>query len=604
MPTPETAVLRNQRALSSPRSLASRARKAHGRPWEAASRKFRANSMGLKMKSIGLVCLAPMLLFGSSSLALAQQRPVLEQPPQIDACWAHAMGGALPNADRIDNLGQGIAVDATGTVHITGAFRGSGPNNLRADFDQTTTYPDDRDILFNTYSNNVSDVFIVKRGFSGNFLWARSLGGDNDDAGEDIAVDPDGNVYVTGLFRDTVLIRRGPGRFDLPIFLISEGSADAFVAKLDPDGQFLWARAFGARGLDAARAISVDDAGNVYVAGVFAHEVDFDRTASYPDHRDLLNSAGRQDTFLLKFDRNGTFLWARAIGSGVDIAVNSDGGLGVAADLSGDVYATGYFAGPADFDRQNIRPDGEDILTSEAGHDTFVVKFNANGGFVWARAIGGISEVAFLSDAGRDIALDANGNAYITGQYLGEADFDRTATHSNDADIMQGFGGPDVFVVKFDADGNFLWVRGLGSDNDDYGFGIAPQGSRVYTTGSFQGLVDFDPGPGTTELDGDESDIFIWELNAGGGFVSASRMGGQSFDRGTNLSVHVRALGPRARARWIFTTGFFAGSADFDPGPQTLIVNAAGGSTTENAFVSCARYGGRFPLPVPDPGRR
>src|SRR5207253_4820 len=152
------------------------------------------------------------------------------------------------------------------------------------------------------------------------------------------------------------------------------------------------------------------------------------------------------------------------------------------------VYVTGGFAGTVDFDPG----PGTTLLTSLGSLDAFVAKFSSTGALVWARQLGGTS-----FDQGTGIAVDGAGNVFTTGLFQGTADFDPGAGTI----LLTSVGSLDVFVSKLASTGALVYARQLGGTSNDQGLGIAVDGSgNVFTTGSFRGTADFDPGTGTSNL--------------------------------------------------------------------------------------------------------
>jgi hypothetical protein len=190
-------------------------------------------------------------------------------------------------------------------------------------------------------------------------------------------------------------------------------------------------------------------------------------------------SSGLLDIFLTKFDSNGEFQWARTWGEG-----DEDCGYGVAADGSGSAYVTGHFHNTIDFDPS----PGIDMHKSNGVDDIFLSKFDSNGEFQRARTWGGDD-----NDDGYGVAIDGSGNAYITGYFSDIVDFDP----GPGADEHTASGDEDIYLSKFDSNGEFQWARTWGGGDEDRGFGVAMDGSgNAYITGYFRSTVDFDPGPG------------------------------------------------------------------------------------------------------------
>ena len=450
---------------------------------------------------------------------------VWAQPPTF--VWAKKMGGI--NTD----VGHSIALDASGNVYTTGVFSGT------VDFDPGAG-------TFNLTSAGVADIFISKLDAAGNFVWAKKMGGISGSTGESIALDASGNVFTTGVFQGTADFDPGAGTFNLS----SAGGDDIFISKLDAAGNFVWAKAMGGTIGDIGFSIALDALGNVFTTGYFLGTVDFDPGAGTFN----LTSAGGDDIFISKLDAAGNFVWAKQMGG-----TAGDIGFSIALDASGNVFTTGRFYATADFDPGA----GTFNLTSAGNMDIFISKLDAAGNFVWAKAMGGIN-----TDAGYSIALDASGNVFTTGIFYATADFDPGAGTFNLTSVSPG--GPDIFISKLDAAGNFVWAKKMGGIGGDWGHSIALDASgNVFTTGDFSGTADFDPGAGTFNLtSAGNMDIFISKLDAAGNFVWAKKMGGTMDDRGQSIALDASGN--------VFTTGYFNGTADFDPGVGTFILISAG----------------------------
>jgi len=187
--------------------------------------------------------------------------------------------------------------------------------------------------------------------------------------------------------------------------------------------------------------------------------------------------------------------------------VNTQTITSVVDDL-GNVFQTGSFTGTKDFD-----PGPEtNELTATGASDVFITKSNAAGELLWAKQLGGDN-----ADEGWSIALDNADNIFITGSFIGKADFDPGSSTYRIASVEDS---KDIFVTKLDEEGNFIWVKQFGSEGPDGGMGITTDGyDNIYLTGYFSGTVDFDPGTSNYDITskGGE-DIFITRLNYYGEF--------------------------------------------------------------------------------------
>jgi hypothetical protein len=445
--------------------------------------------------------------------------------------WAKSLGG--PSTDH----GYSIAVDGSGNVYTTGSFQNT------VDFD-----PGPGTSFITTTGQK--DIFISKLDAAGNFLWAKNMGGTYIQEAYSIAVDGSGNVYTTGYFGLTADFDPGPG-FS---YLTSAGTNDIFISKLDPAGNFLWAKRIGGLTYDEGYSIAVDGSGNVYTTGNFEGTVDFDPGPGTSN----LTSVGGIDMFICKLDGAGNFLWAKSMGGNSDVLGNS-----IAVDASGNIHTTGSFAGTVDFD-----PGTGTYNLLSVFREVFISKLDAAGNFLWAKSVGGNGD-----DRGHSIAVDASGNVYTTGRFSLTGDFDPGAGTSN----LISEGSADIFILKLDSAGNFGWATSMGGLSFDVGNSIAVDGSgNVYTNGDFQGTVDFDPGPGTSDLtSAGERDVFVSKLDPAGNLVWAQSVGSTIADRGRSIAVDGSGN--------VLTTGSFASTADFDPGAGISNLTSAG---SYDVFIS------------------
>ena len=195
----------------------------------------------------------------------------------------------------------------------------------------------------------------------------------------------------------------------------------------------------------------------------------------------------------------------------------------IGADAMGNVYTSGtFYTSNTDFD------PGPAVfnLTLHGNNDVFVTKYDANGNFIWAVNVGGPKD-----DISSSIIVDASGYVYVAGFFEDTADFDPGPGVFNiyAATTWQDM---DIFILKLDPVGNFVWAKQFGGDGGQYGCLLALDNlGNVYSTGHYNGPTDFDPGPGTYNLTtAGEGDIFISKLDASGNFAWAIQMGGPLFD--------------------------------------------------------------------------
>ena len=401
-----------------------------------------------------------------------------------DLAWASYLGAS--NYD----YGYGIAVDSANNCLITGL-----------------TYSTDFPVPggFDKSYNGGSDVFVAKITGSGQLSWASYLGGNNDDWGNDIAVDDENNILITGGTSSTNF--PVTGGFDTN----HNGYDDVFVAKVRKNGQLAWASYLGGSGYDEGYGIAVDDACNCLITG---------RTTSnnfpVPGGFDTgLN--GTYDAFVAKVTSGCLLSWASYLGGsnndwGNDIAVNSAGNC----FITGDTNSTNFPVTAGKFDTSF---NGE--------YDAFVAKVTGGCLLSWASYLGGNN-----NDYGYGIALDNASKCLITG-----------STDSTNFPRPGGFdtsynGGGDVFVAKMTADGNQLsWASYLGGSDSDAGNGItADSNGNCLITGKTSS-TDFPAPRGFDTSHNGGKDAFVAKVTGSGQLAWASYLGGNGHDEGYGIAV-------------------------------------------------------------------
>jgi len=394
--------------------------------------------------------------------------------------WVKSAGGTN------QEVGGSIVLDALGNKFVTGYF-------------QSSTINFGSDTLTN---NGRGDVFLVKYDTNGNVLWAKSAGGTNFDWGKSVTVDALGNAYVTGYFESPTITF---GSFTLT----NNGLGDVFLVKYDANGIVQWAKSAIGTSNDWGKSVTVDAIGNAYVTGYFrSPTITFD---SYT----LTNSGSYLgEIFLVKYSTSGNVLWAKSAGG-----PNSDEGTSIALDALGNLYMTGYFESPA-------ITFGTFTLTNSKYFAMFLVKYDTSGNVQWAKS--GIGE---NQDWGRSVALDAIGNAYVTGNFQSP-----TLTFGSYTLTNNGLG--DVFLVKYDASGNVLWAKSAGGTTDDLGLSVATDAmSNAYVTGNFNSpTITFDSYIFTNSGD---RDLFLAKYDASGNVLWAKSAGGWGWDEGNSVAVDV-----------------------------------------------------------------
>jgi hypothetical protein len=380
--------------------------------------------------------ISPSITFGTITLTNASNGIfsdifIVKYDALGNVLWANSAGSSA------DERGISLSADANGNVYLTGYF-----------YSDTITFG-------TTTLTNVGggDIFIAKYDAAGNELWAKALGGVNDDVGNCVSTDTSGNVYLTGYFKSATITFGATT-------LTNAGYMNIFLAKYDATGTVLWATSAGGTAYADGHSISTDASGNVYVTGYFQSDTITFGTITLPN-----TYIGYADIFIAKYAPNGTVLWAKSAGGTSDDDVRS-----VATDASGNVFVTGYF-------RSSTITFDTTILTNAGSFsysDIFIAKYDTTGTLLWATSAGGTG-----FDEGLGIATDASGNVYITGTF-GSANITFATT------TLINTGGSDFFIVKYAPNGTVLLAMSEGGASSDYGNSVCTDASgNVYVTGYF-----------------------------------------------------------------------------------------------------------------------
>lgn len=389
--------------------------------------------------------------------------------------WAHGTG--LTGED----MAESIAADDSGNVYACGSFTSA-----------TITFGG---YTLTNAGSGTADLVVVKYNPSGTVIWAKSFGDVDGDIAHGISLDAGGNIYLTGWFTSpmvtmgsSVLVNSG------------SGTADIFVAKLNPVGNTLWAKSAGGSGADVGYSIAADAAGNTYVTGMFM-------SASANFGTNVLNNAGGNaaDIFIARYDASGTVSWAKSAGgTGTDISYSA------AVDANGNGYFTGWFA-------SSSLSFGTNTVTCSGGNDLFAAKYDAAGNSLWAKSAG-----ASGNESGNFIATDSGGNVFIAGSF-------ESAAFSFASNTLNNQGGADCLLLKYDASGNPDWARSAGELYDEVGTGVVVSSNgEIYMAGKYLSQnISF--GTSTlTNANAGAFDLFVarydaagnasWAIGAGGSF--------------------------------------------------------------------------------------
>lgn len=497
---------------------------------------------------------------------------------------------------------KGMDVDAAGNIYATGCFHNT------VDFD-----PGPGTVLLTSAGG--ADLYYAKYDAAGNLLWVKQVGGADNEVSHGIALDPSGNLCITGGFDayvNGVDFDPGPGTT-----LLFADSGATFLAKYDTNGNYIWSESFGGW-QSGGSSIAVDNDGNIVVGGKFKTgldglPVDFDPGPGFA----LGWSIAISSVYYARYNSSGDFLWFNQIaypwsGQGVEI-----GDLSV--DGSNNVYVTGMYTG----DSLII---GGFTLPSAGGYKAYLAKCNSLGGVVWAY---GFNETqSFSHSSGNDVACDDSGNVYITGELYTPTDFDPgpdtvvvyppgevavptcfTAKYTTNGslswakspDFANDGGGIAIDVdecgsvyvltksgiklLKYNYSGDALWEADLLTVTPYAGFEdaslkVSPNG-HFNIAGSLWGAVDFDPGAGSTVITADSlTDIVMASYeNNGIGLVN----GPGSYCYGDTVTYTVAPVAGATSYVWTLPTGWTGTSTT----SAITAIAASSGTITVDAVNGC-----------------
>jgi len=456
--------------------------------------------------------------------------------------WAHATSGP------IGTWGSQITVDDSGNSFVAGIFYG------QTDFD-----PGINTAILD--GGNEDDGFISKYDNLGNLIWAKQIICDNTLTIRSLARDASNNIIVTGEFNGTItfdVMQSGTTHTAL-------GYSDIFIAKYNSNGILLWSSQVGGTSTENSYSIKTDILGNIYTTGYFQGTIDFDPgTNSF--NMTATGGNPQQNTFILKLDSNGQFGWAKQFIGGSNYSFSSE------CNTNGDIFVSGMFHGTVDFDPStNINN-----LTSGTYGDFFICKLNSSGQFIWSKQMA-CSQQSYI----QTMELDFNGNILLSGGFKGTTDFD-PGTGLNE---LTSNGNYDIFALKLDGNGTFIWAQQIGGTESDFCQSICSNNTgAVFFGGYFNGNVDFDPGASSFNVTSQSKDMFVLKLNGNGNFEWAEVLGGNSYEEISSIST------VSTTNDIIYLTGYFGGSTDMNGGAGQLnFTSLNGGSAAVTAkLIPCS----------------
>jgi len=378
---------------------------------------------------------------------------------------------------------------------------------------------------------------------TGEHIWSNRFGDANNQLVGDVAVDGAGNSVVAGTYDGSIAFGGSQ---------LTGGNDTLFVVKFGPTGQHLWSKGTGSGSYFTLVRATTDSVGNVVLGGGFNGHPNFGGG--------VLSNTEKSNVFAAKLDPEGNHLWSKQFGD-----TDAQFASVLAVDNTGNVVLAGGFQGGLDF--------GGGPLNGQS----FLAKLDPSGSYLWGKA--------FAHQGGANsAAIDGAGNIVLTGVFGGITNFGGDDLQSND-------GTADIFVAKFDPNGNHVWSKQFGNADGTAATGIQidAQGN-LFLTGGFGGTINFGGGP---LMASSSIDLYVAKLDAAGNHVWSKRFGGDWYTTGNDLAVD--GAGNIALMGWFYgTVNFGQGFASEGPNGDIFLakLDAVGNELWSKRFTATTDIGG------------
>lgn len=434
-------------------------------------------------------------------------------------------------------ISNGITIDSNGNIYMTGYTKSS-------DFPTKNAYN-------STYGGGVSfgDAFVAKFNSTGYLLFSTYFGGSNDDEGNGIAVDNYGNIYITGATSSSNFPTKNAYQPS-----IKSSSIACFLAKFDSNGALLFSTFLGNSNNNDCFSLAIDTSGNSYVTG-------YTTSSSFPlknAYNSTYGGGGSQDAFVAKFDPLGMLVFSTYLGGS-----GNDQGSGIAVDSNRNIYVTGSTTS------SNFPTKSAYQATYGGGSfDGFLTEYNSTGFLSFSTYLGGSS-----SDIPFDMAVDSNGNSYITGSTSSSNFPTKNAYNAT----YGGNGVDDAFLTKFYANHTVAFSTYLGGSNVDDSFGITVDANGNSYIAGDTASSNFPTKNAYNATYGTNYDAFVAMFNKTGNLVFSTYLGGTGTDYGYDIGVDSNGN--------IYTTGYTE-SSNFPIKNSYYATNNGGGDIFLTKFTN------------------
>jgi hypothetical protein len=408
-----------------------------------------------------------------------------------------------------DDEANAVTTDKYGNVYVAGVFT-----------DQISI---DTIVL---YSNGGHDVFLIKYSPTGQVIWAKSGGSSAEEEVNSITTDTSGNVIVTGSFGGHTIypITYNDTAYFSNSTIVSNGNMDIFLIDYLPNGNINWIRNYGSIYNDMGNSLKCNKKNQIVFGGIFS-----DYGGSPPVHGTIqfdnmfyLTSAGNSDLFLCTLNENGTVLWAKKYGNKERELFTK-----LSLDINDNICVLGIFYYSINFNGIIV----SSLSSVSVDGDCFIAKFDSLGNIIWAKAIGGAN---IMSSSGgsvtnRSMMVGEQGNVYILGDY-GNC----TLIFQGSSITLPNEYAAQIFLAKYDSNGNLMWAREMGGSSDDVGLDLfVGQNENCYATGLIRYYGIF--GSDSVHCYG-FNDAFIAKYDSLGNEHWAIHLGGNSNDYGSSIT--------------------------------------------------------------------
>jgi hypothetical protein len=379
--------------------------------------------------------------------------------------WAASVDGT--NIERAET----VTVDASGNVYLGGYYTTTSPTVYNAGNVSSG--------LTLRATSGLSAGYVVKYNSSGVAQWAASIDGASSDAGNSVAVDASGNVYLGGYYTTNTPTVYNAGNVSSGLTLrTTSGVTASYVVKYNASGVAQWAASVDGSGNEHVKSVAVDASGNVYLCGYYFNSSTIVYNAgNVSSGLTLRTTSGLSAGYVVKYNSSGVAQWAASVDG-----TSSDEGNSVAVDVSGNVYLSGYYTtnSPTVYNAGNVS-SGLTLRTTSGLSAGYVVKYNSSGVAQWTASVDGTG-----SEYGQSVAVDASGNVYLGGYYASSPTVYNAGNVSSDLTLRATSGLTASYVVKYTASGVAQWAASVDGTSSEYGQSVAVDASgNVYLGGYY-----------------------------------------------------------------------------------------------------------------------